>query len=134
MSVYVIVRVRRNDGIKLNFILSINEIHPLKNRVGLVRAYDLARAAAGFPHQLVFVWRTLCKYPEFFDTVNASPYRRDIVLPGYVPGEDIPALYQGATLFVYPSFYEGWGLQVHEAMAAGTPVAIANNTSMLEIA
>jgi alpha-1,3-rhamnosyl/mannosyltransferase len=127
-------RVRRKYGITQNFILSINEIHPRKNLVGLVRAYDRARAAAGFPHQLVFVGRTLWKYPEFFDTVNASPYRRDIVLPGYVPGEDIPALYQGATLFVYPSFYEGWGLQVHEAMAAGTPVAIANNTSMPEIA
>jgi hypothetical protein len=44
------------------------------------------------------------------------------------------ALYQGAGLFVYPSFYEGWGLQVHEAMIAGVPVTVANNSTMPEIA
>ena len=130
----VVERVCRKYGIAQDFILSINEIHPRKNLVGLIRAYDRARAAARFSHQLVLVGRTLWKYPEFFATVNESPYRNDIVLPGYVPREDIPALYQGATLFVYPSFYEGWGLQVHEAMCAGTPVAIANNTSMPEVA
>ena len=53
---------------------------------------------------------------------------------GYVPSEDVLALYQGAALFVYPSFYEGWGLQVHEAMIAGVPTAVANNTTMPEIA
>lgn len=129
-----VARVCRKYGIARDFILSINEIHPRKNLVGLVRAYDRARAAAGFSHQLVFVGRTLWNYPEFFAAVNASPYRNDILVPGYVPGEDIAALFQGAMLFVYPSFYEGWGLQVHEAMCAGTPVAIANNTSMPEVA
>ena len=53
---------------------------------------------------------------------------------GYVPAGDVLALYQGADLFVYPSFYEGWGLQVHEAMMAGVPVTVANNTTMAEIA
>ena len=129
-----IARVRRKHGISREFILSINDIHPRKNLVGLVRAYDRARDAAGFGHQLVLVGRTLWKYPEFFDTIDKSPYRADIVLPGYVPKEDIAALYQGASLFMYPSFYEGWGLQVHEAMGSGTPVAIANNSSMPEIA
>ena len=53
---------------------------------------------------------------------------------GYVPTDEVLPLYQGAEIFVYPSFYEGWGLQVHEAMLAGVPVAVANNTTMPEIA
>jgi glycosyltransferase involved in cell wall biosynthesis len=129
-----IERVRHKYGISRDFILSINDIHPRKNLVGLIRAYDRARAAAGFAHQLVLVGRTLWKYPEFFATIDESPYRADILQPGYVAAEDIAALYQGATLFVYPSFYEGWGLQVHEAMCSGTPVAIANNSTLPEIA
>ena len=134
LSPDAIDRVRAKYGIARDFILSINDIHPRKNLVGLIRAYNRARATSGFPHQLVFVGRTLWKYPEFFATINESPYRDDILLPGYVPTEDIPAFYQGAALFVYPSFYEGWGLQVHEAMCAGTPLAIADNSTLSEIA
>ena len=126
--------VRRKYGIERDYILSINDIHPRKNLVGLIRAYDIARKASGFAHQLVVVGRTLWNYPEFSAAIEQSPYRRDILLPGYVAATDIAALYQGATLFVYPSFYEGWGLQVHEAMCAGTPVAVANNSTMPEIA
>lgn len=129
-----ISQVRRKYAINGDYILSINDIHPRKNLVGLVRAYDIARQASGFAHQLVLVGRTLWNYPEFSAAIEQSPYRRDIVLPGYVAATDIAALYQGATLFVYPSFYEGWGLQVHEAMCAGTPVAVANNSTMPEIA
>lgn len=127
-------RVRQKYGIAQDFLLSINDIHPRKNLVGLVRAYDRARAKSGFAHQLVVVGRTLWKYPEFFTTIEKSPYREDILLPGYVATEDVGPLYQGASLFVYPSFYEGWGLQVHEAMCSGTPVAVANNSTMPEIA
>lgn len=127
-------QVRRKYAIERDYILSINDIHPRKNLVGLVRAYDIARKASGFDHQLVLVGRTLWNYPEFSAAIEKSPYRRDILLPGYVAATDIAALYQGATLFVYPSFYEGWGLQVHEAMCAGTPVAVANNSTMPEIA
>ena len=127
-------QVRRKYGIERDYILSINDIHPRKNLVGLVRAYEVARKTSGFAHQLVLVGRTLWKYPEFTAAVERSPYCRDILLPGYVAEADIAALYQGAKLFVYPSFYEGWGLQVHEAMCAGTPVAVANNSTMPEIA
>lgn len=52
---------------------------------------------------------------------------------GYVPDEDLPALYSGAAVFVYPSLYEGFGLQLVEAMACGAPVAAANRTSLPEV-
>lgn len=116
-----------------DYILSINDIHPRKNLVGLVRAYEHARVQARFYHKLVFVGRALWKYPGFFQAIGQSRFHDDIIVTGYVAYEDITGLYQGASLFVYPSFYEGWGLQVHEAMASGTPVAIANNSTMPEI-
>ncbi len=57
----------------------------------------------------------------------------DIVMTGYVPDEDLPALYSGASVFVYPSFYEGFGMPPLEAMACNTPVIVADNSSLPEV-
>ncbi len=58
----------------------------------------------------------------------------DVILPGYVADEHLPALYSGAEMFVYPSLYEGFGLTVLEAMACGTPVVCSSTTSLPEVA
>jgi glycosyltransferase involved in cell wall biosynthesis len=129
----VIEQVRERYRIGGDYVLSINDIHPRKNLVGLLRAWEHARTRADLPHKLVFVGRRLLEYPEFFTAIECSRYKDDIILPGYIEADDIAPLYRGASLFVYPSFYEGWGLQVHEAMSSGIPVAIANNTTMPEI-
>jgi glycosyltransferase involved in cell wall biosynthesis len=128
-----IAEIRTRHGIGPRYILSLNDIHPRKNLEGLVEAFCLLKARTGLPHQLVIGGRSLWPYPEFHQRVQSSPFARDIKLLGYVPSPDVLPLYQGAELFVYPSFYEGWGLQVHEAMIAGTPVTVANNTTMPEI-
>lgn len=128
-----LVKVRSKFDTGDQYVLSINDIHPRKNLVGLVEAFTKMKARTGAPHKLVLAGRTLWPYPEFFAAVENSTARDDIVITGYVDAEDVAPLYHGAALFVYPSFYEGWGLQVHEAMSAGVPVAIANNTTMPEI-
>ncbi|HVN90484.1 MAG TPA: glycosyltransferase family 1 protein [Candidatus Binataceae bacterium] len=119
--------------IKAPYILSLNDIHPRKNLGGLVEAFNRLKARTRLPHQLVIGGRTLWPYPEFHQRVARSRFARDIRVLGYVPTQDVLALYQGSDLFVYPSFYEGWGLQVHEAMIAGVPIAVANNTTLPEI-
>jgi glycosyltransferase involved in cell wall biosynthesis len=129
-----ISEVVMRHGIRGPYILSLNDIHPRKNLEGLVEAFGRLKARTGLPHQLVIGGRTLWPYPEFHRRVESSPFAEEIKVLGYVPSEDVLALYQGAALFVYPSFYEGWGLQVHEAMIAGVPTAVANNTTMPEIA
>lgn len=126
--------VRDRYGLSAPYILSLNDIHPRKNLEGLLKAFALLKSRVGLPHQLVVGGRSLWPYPEFHRAVRACAFADDVKVLGYVPSEDVLALYQGAELFVYPSFYEGWGLQVHEAMIAGTPVAVANNTTMPEIA
>lgn len=116
------------------YLLSLNDIHPRKNLEGLVEAFERFKRRSGAPHRLVVAGRSLWPYPAFDERISQSPFRDDIVRLGYVPSDDLQALYQGADLFVYPSFYEGWGLQVHEAMIAGTPVAVADNTTLPEVA
>ena len=56
-----------------------------------------------------------------------------VIFPGYIAQEDLPALYSLAKIFVYPSYYEGFGLPVLEAMACGTPVITTNISSMPRI-
>ena len=126
--------VHARHGIRRPYILSLNDIHPRKNLEGLIEAFGRLKARGALPHQLVIAGRDLWPYPEFHRRVASSPFAKDIRVLGYVPSGDVLALYQGTDLFVYPSFYEGWGLQVHEAMIAGVPVTVANNTTMPEIA
>ncbi len=56
-----------------------------------------------------------------------------MILTGYVPEKDLPALYSGATCFVYPSYFEGFGLPPLEAMQCGAPVIVGNQTSLPEV-
>jgi glycosyltransferase involved in cell wall biosynthesis len=71
---------------------------------------------------------------DFPDTVARLGLGRRVIVLGYVPEPDLPALYRGAAVFVYPSFYEGFGLPVLEAMACGTPVVAYRTTSLPEVA
>jgi glycosyltransferase involved in cell wall biosynthesis len=66
--------------------------------------------------------------------VKREGLQGQVIFTGYVPGDDLPALYAGASLFVYPSLYEGFGLPVVEAMACGTPVITSNRSSLPEVA
>ncbi len=69
-----------------------------------------------------------------FEAVEASGFRSEIVLTGFVADADLPTLYSAADVFVLPSLYEGFGIPVLEAMACGTPVVCANNSSLPEAA
>jgi glycosyltransferase involved in cell wall biosynthesis len=126
--------VRSRHRIGPRYIFSLNDIHPRKNLEGLVEAFGRLKSRSGLPHHLVIAGRSLWPYPEFYRRVRDSQFTNDIRVLGYISSEDVLALYQGAELFVYPSFYEGWGLQVHEAMLAGVPLTVAQNTAMSEIA
>lgn len=130
----VITAVKSKYGISGGYILSINDIHPRKNIEGLINAFCYLNDTHAIPHQLVLVGQALWRHEGIFQRAVPARYRDRIILTGYVPDEDLRPLYQGASVFVYPSFYEGWGLQVHEAMASGIPVAISNRSSLPEVA
>ena len=128
-------RVRHNYRIDSDYILSVGSIQPRKNLVRLVRAYSLLRTrlGAGKLPKLVFVGKRAWLYDETLRALDDAALGDSVILTGYVPESDLPALYSGATCFVYPSIFEGFGLPPLEAMQCGAPVVIGNQTSLPEV-
>ena len=103
-----------------------------KNLVRALSAFERVHAE-GLTEGWVVVGRPGWLYDDFFARMERSPARKAVRLLGYVPDEDLPALYAGAQALLFPSLYEGFGLPVLEAMACGTPVAASNASSVPEV-
>ncbi len=116
------------------FLLFVGNMEPRKNLEGLLQAYALLRQRSGTTAKLVVAGREAWKYQRVYQTVHTLGLTDAVQFLGYVPDEDLPALYNLATLFVFPSLYEGFGLPVLEAMACGTPAVIGNTGALPEIA
>ena len=114
------------------FVLYIGVLEPRKNLPTLVRAFKTLTERGG-AHTLVIVGRKGWMYDELFRTIASLGLAERVIFTGYAPEEDLPLLYNAADVFVYPSFYEGFGLPVLEAMACGAPVITSNISSMPEI-
>jgi glycosyltransferase involved in cell wall biosynthesis len=128
-------RVRDTYGIEGDYILSVGSIQPRKNLRRLIASYSLLcrkRPPNALP-KLVLVGKRAWLYDETLQAIQESGLWQSIILAGYVPQRDLPALYSGALCFVYPSFFEGFGLPPLEAMKCGTPVVVANRTSLPEV-
>ncbi len=128
-------RVRERYGIAADYILAVGSIQPRKNLTRLVRAYAALRTTyshAKLP-KLVLVGKRAWLYEETLRAIAACGLLPDTILTGYVPEADLPALYTGALCFVYPSYFEGFGLPPLEAMQCGTPVIAGNRTSLPEV-
>ena len=83
---------------------------------------------------LVIVGKKGWLYESFFRRLRELGLEDRLLFTGYVPDEDLPAIYSAADLFVFPSLYEGFGLPVLEAMACGTPVVCSNASNLPEMA
>jgi len=113
------------------YALCVGSLEPRKNVKTLLRAWTLLPAALQSEVQLVLAG------PKgnlgVFRDAGIGELPKDVLLTGYVPQEDLPALYAGAAAFVYPSLYEGFGLPPLEAMACGTPVVTSSTSSIPEV-
>jgi glycosyltransferase involved in cell wall biosynthesis len=116
------------------YILYVGTLQRRKNLVRLVEAYAHLLEQHDIPHKLVLAGSKGWGYEEVYAAVERSGVADRIKLLGYVPDEDLPGLYTGADLFIYPSLYEGFGLPVLEAMACGTPIAVSSTSSLPEVA
>jgi glycosyltransferase involved in cell wall biosynthesis len=128
-------RIRETYGIQKNYVLSLSSIQPRKNLVRLIEAYSCLRAVRpeGKLPQLVLVGKRGWLEHETFRAAERSALGKEILFTGYVPERDLAALYSGAICFVYPSYFEGFGLPVVEAMQCGVPVIVGNQTSLPEV-
>ena len=128
-------RVRKKYGISGDYILTVGSIQPRKNMPRLIRAYaHLCREAKleTIP-KLVVVGKRAWLFEDTLDAAENSAVRDQILFVGYVPEEDLPALYTSAKCFVYPSYFEGFGIPTLEAMRCGTATITSNRTCFPEI-
>jgi glycosyltransferase involved in cell wall biosynthesis len=127
--------VQSSFGLPAPFILCVGDLQPRKNHVGLIRAFDrLVREYPQLPHHLVLVGKESWYAPVIRAAARKSSVADRIHFTGFVSDEDLLRLYGACDLSVYPSFYEGFGLPILEAMACGRAVACSNTSAMPEVA
>lgn len=128
-------RVKEKYGIKNNYILALSNLEPRKNLDALVDAYCALPEDYRKNTSLLLVgvsgWKTDKLFDKIIKRVNEG---YDIIRPSeFVTDDDKPAVISGASMLVYPSHYEGFGMPPLEALACGVPVITANNSSLPEV-
>ena len=126
-------RTRQKYDTSQSFILAVGNLQKRKNLVRLIEAFVQAKQKHKLLHKLVLVGQQHWGYQDILASVQEKDMVAQVVFTGYVPDEDMPALYSAADLFVYPSLYEGFGLPVLKAMASGVPVVASDTTSLPEV-
>ena len=114
------------------FLLSAGAISPRKNTLGIIKA--LARLADVIPHHLVLVGGDGWSMDEVYEELGSSAIADRVHLTGYVSDEQLKGLFGAASAYLHPSFYEGFGLTLLEAMAQNCPVVTSNVYSLPEVA
>lgn len=135
-----LLEVKEKYHLPFKFILYLGTIEPRKNIIGIIRAYNSLqeKAIAEKNEELLHYQLVIAGSPgwlsaEIFAEIEKSKFREKINLPGFIADEDKVYVYNIASLFVYPSFFEGFGFPPLEAMQCGVPVVTSNNSSIPEI-
>src|SRR3989344_6233655 len=116
------------------YIFYLGGLQPHKNVSALVRAYTLLRQQVSeLSEKLVIADLPSHNSNETYMEAKQSPYANDILFVGRIVREDIAAFYSGATVFVFPSLHEGFGMPPVEAMACGVPTIVSHMTSLPEV-
>lgn len=127
--------LKRKFGLRGPIVLTVGDLQPRKNHVGLLRAFgEVLRAHPDLPHRLVFVGKETWYSPELHRAVERSGLADRVEFMGFVEDADLLYFYAACDLFVFPSFYEGFGLPILEAMACGRAVVCSDVTAMPEVA
>lgn len=115
------------------YVLYVGNFKPHKNLPRLLEAYAAMDRPLRARYRLVLAGGDRANRPMIKRLARGLGIAERLVLPGLIDDADLPAVYSGASLFVLPSLYEGFGLPVLEAMACGAPVAAANRTAIPEV-
>jgi glycosyltransferase involved in cell wall biosynthesis len=129
-----LISVKEKYSLPYKFILYFGTIEPRKNISGVVAMYNaLRKKNHQVTHKLVIAGSRGWKAAEIYAAIDASPYFRDIIIITDVPEEDKEAIYALASVFIYPSFFEGFGFPPLEALTCHVPVIMSHTTSLPEV-
>ena len=126
---------KKKFNVKDKYILFVGTIQPRKNVLGLIKAYEKLRLESNTHLQLVIVGKYGWKNEElisYLEKINNN-IRKDIIITGFVSEKEKAYFYKNAFMMVYPSFYEGFGLPVLEALSFSIPVITSNTSSLPEV-
>ncbi|MEN6642397.1 MAG: glycosyltransferase family 1 protein [Armatimonadia bacterium] len=124
----------RSRQLRHPFVLSLSSSEPNKNLPRLVAAFGQSRTGIEDQWQLVLAGPPGAAESQVLEAISQLPHRESVVRLGYVPDEDLPALYQACDIFAFVSLFEGFGLPLLEAMAAGRTIMCSNVNPLTEIA
>ena len=128
-------RVYEKHGFRAPYILTVGDLQPRKNHIGLFHAFEhLLREHPTLPHHLVVTGKRTWYGARVHQAARESAAASRIHFTNFVEDNDLVQLYGGCDLFVFPSFYEGFGLPIIEAMACGRAVACSSTSAMTEVA
>ncbi len=126
-----------NNGanLKINqkYLLFIGRMEERKNIIGIIKAFEILKEKYNIPHKLVLVGKPGFGYEKIRFQIQNAKYQKDIIETGYVDGGAKRRLLLSADVFLFPTFYEGFGLPILEAQLAGCPVVAGNNSSIPEL-
>lgn len=129
-----LIVVKEKYHLPYHFILYFGTVEPRKNIVTLIEGYDCVRTHyPHITHKLVIAGATGWKSQEVFTTIARAKYSSDIIMISDVPEEEKESLYTLASVFVYPSFFEGFGFPPLEAMMCAVPIITSHTTSLPEV-
>jgi glycosyltransferase involved in cell wall biosynthesis len=129
-----IVQFRAQKGLNEGYILYLGTLEPRKNIPALLTAYQQLRQQYQRTEKLVLAGGKGWLYDDIFAQVQQLGLETDVLFPGFVPDEEQVRWYQAASVFAYPSLYEGFGIPVAEALACGTPAVTSTVSSLPEAA
>jgi len=127
-------RIEAEFGLTEPFLLFVGTIEPRKNLSGLIHAFAAAQRMKNIPHRLVVLGKRGWRCADVYRLPERLGVGGKVKFLGYVPREELLNFYAAADALIYPSFYEGFGLPVLEAMTCGTPVVASNRGALPEIA
>ncbi|TLS52011.1 glycosyltransferase family 4 protein [Paenibacillus antri] len=116
-----------------SYFLFVGTLEPRKNLLGLLQSFNQLKKTFHSEAKLVIVGAKGWKFDPIFQYVQEHGLQQEICFTGFIADEDLPAIYTGALAFVFPSWYEGFGIPLLEAMGCGVPVIASNASSIPEV-
>ncbi len=116
------------------YLLFVGTLEPRKNIQALITAFNYLKDKYKIEHKLVLIGQKGWKYQPIFEAIDNSTWKHHIHQLDYLSNELVALFYSQADVFIYPSYYEGFGLPILEAMTLGAPVITSNSSSLPEVA